>query len=448
MKLFNSKEDSLYLTRMQWTKVFTAFSIMIIALYIVAMVASLLGSKYFILNYQNSQMDRIQEWLVNYNLYPLVMDLFMTLEFTIVISFVLKKIPKIWYVLAFYTIPMILYYIMHLIFGEFPDIIRATYPFLFYLIIPIIQQCIDNRKDVYRPKFSWKKYGFCIVRLLIATAITFVLQIMIYVIKDGTFTLENKVMNLSAHFIYTLEYDIALSVILYTILLLYREKGDSKLWATSQDHGGSSQTSTKQSQKSLRKNLTKTQKRKIRLLYLRVYLTQICAFLLLMVLPFLLGKVLEFLVMYLAFAIARYLLGFKYSLHYKKESMCITVGVIVFGILSLAVPFFYVTLVLAITLGVSLAILLHLSYKYKGMFLFAQVAKPDKFALLYTFFDGNLEYRHVKQMCIYKGLNQEETKLICEYTEGNKISYIAWKNNYSVRMTIYKLDEAIAKLTK
>ena len=130
--------------------------------------------------------------------------------------------------------------------------------------------------------------------------------------------------------VYAVEYNLALAVILFTILLVYREKGARKLWTDTHSHGGSSQASKTQSQKSLqKKNLTKTQKRKIRLLYVRVYVTQICGFLLLMVLPFLLGKVLEFLVMYLAFAVVRYILGFNYSLHYKKESTCITVGVIV-----------------------------------------------------------------------------------------------------------------------
>ena len=196
------------------------------------------------------------------------------------------------------------------------------------------------------------------------------------------------------------------------------------------------------------KNLNPKQKNKLRLLYVKFYLTQLGAFILLMILPFLLGKVLEFLVMYLAFAITRYLLGFNYSLHYKKETICITVGVIVFGILSLAVPFFYVVLIMAIVLGITLAILLHLSYKYKGMWLFTQAAKPDKFALLYVFFDGDISYEHVKKICKYKGLDEFHTAIICEYTDGNKISYIAWKHNYSQRMTIYFLNEAIEQLTK
>lgn len=80
------------------------------------------------------------------------------------------------------------------------------------------------------------------------------------------------------------------------------------------------------------------------------------------------------------------------------------------------------------------------------MFLFSQISKPDKFALLYTYFDGNIESIYVKKMCVHKGLNQLQIEIIVDFIEGNKISYIAHKYNYSQRMIIYKLDEAIDKL--
>lgn len=441
MKLFNGKDDALYLTKKQWTKLFVAMSILTILLYIGAMVASLCGSKYFILNYQNTQMDRIETFLTQYNIYHLVMWFYSTVEYFIILTFVIKRIPKWYYILAFYGIAVIFYYTLHVGSAFF-----NIYPFIFYLTIPIIEQIKDNRKDVYRPKFSFKKYLICVLRVAIATVLTLILQAMILVIKSGSFNGQNNIMNLSATFIYAIEYDIALLVLLFSITLLSnREKGDSELC---QVPGGSSQTSKKQSQTSnTKKNLTKTQKNKIRILYLKTYLIQLGAFLLVMILPFLLGKVLEFLIMYLSFAVARYILGFNYSLHYKKETICITVGVIVFGILSLAVPFFYVNMILAITLGIALAILLHLSYKYKGFYLFNKVAKPDKFALLYVYFDSDISDIHIKKICNHKGLEPQQTHIICDFMKGNKLSYLAWKYNYSQRMFIYKLDEAIEKLT-
>lgn len=416
---------------------------MVLLLYSGAMIASLCGSKYFILNFHNDQLDHIESWFKQWGAYSLVGCAFLTLEFAIILSFILKRFASIYYLIAFYALAVII----AVIFPKIPSWFYSAYPFLFYFLVPIIQQLFDNRKSEYKVKFSWKKYAFCLVRLAIAVAVTLLLQAMILIIKAGYFDGQNHIMTLSTHFIYAIEYDIALSVILFTVLLAYKGKGDSKLWVTFHSLGGSSQTSKMQSQKSkVKKNLTKTQRSKITRLYVRVYFTQIGAFLLVMILPFLLGKVIEFLIMYLAFAVARYILGFHYSLHYKKESICITVGVIVFGILSLAVPFFYVVMILAITLGIALAILLHLSYKYKGMWLFTQAAKPDKFALLYVFFDGDMSEHNVKKMCRHKMLTEEQTQIIWEYAQANKISYIAWKHNYSQRMLIYKLDEAIDKL--
>ena len=442
MKLF--KEDSLYLTRKQWTKLFVAFSIMILVLYTAAMICSLCGSKYFILNYQNEQMDKIETFMRSHSLMPFINSVFLTIEFVAVLSFVLKKIPKWYYILAFYVLPLIPVYI----FKHLPSWYYTFHPFLFHLVIPIIEQLIDNHSGEITEKFSWKKYFDCLIRLAMAVLVVLILQAMILIIKAGYFDGVNHIQSLSAAFIYAIEYDIALSVILFTLVLLFdREKGDSKAWTTIHNHGSSSQTSMMPSQKSsIKKSLTKTQRNKIRLLYLKLYLSQLGAFLLVMVLPFLLGKVLEFLVMYVAFCIARYILGFKYSLHYKKESVCITVGIIVFGILSLAVPFFYIVLVIAISMGIGLAVLLHLSYKYKGFYLFAKMAKADRFALLYTYFDGDIEHHHVKVMCKHKGLDDFQAQIIAEFMDGNKMSYIAWKHNYSLRMMNYKIDEAIEKL--
>ena len=443
MKLI--KSDSPFLTKDQWRKVFTAMSIMTIALYIVAMVFSLCGSKYFILNYQNTQMDKIENFLHQYSLYPLIVNVFLTIEFTIILTFVLGKFPKFYYILIFYALPLLIHYLI----SPFPEIVHKIYPFAFYFVIPVIQQLIDNKHSEYNLKFSWKKYGFQMIRLAIAVTTTLLLQAMILIIKAGYFDGENHRLTLSGYFVYSMEYDIALLVILFTIsLYINREKGDSKVWTTGQDHGGSSQTSKTKSQKSLMmKNLTKTQRNKLRRLYAKVYLIQLGTFLVVMILPFLTGKVFEFLMMYLAFCVVRYILGFSYSLHFKKESLCAFVGAIVFGILTLAVPFFYVDVIIALVMGIGLAILLHLSYKYKAFYLFNKIAKPDKFAVLYVYFDGDLDKRKVINKCKMKNLTNDQCNLIADFTQGEKISYLAWKYNYSQRMLIYKLDEAIDKLT-
>jgi hypothetical protein len=388
-------------------------------------------------------MDKIESFMRTYNIFSLITIALTSLEFFIILSFILNKLASLFYVLIYYVLAVVI----TLVFPQQAFVISYFYPFLFYFSVPLIEQLLTNKEN--HLTFDWKKYFKQLLRLLIAVATTLSLQAMITVIKAGYFDGQNHVLSLSGYFIYTLEYEIALSVILFTVLLyINREKGDNKLWANGQDHGGSSQTSMTQSQKSLQKNLTKTQKNKLRMLYLKVYLIQLGTFAVVMILPFLTGKVFEFLVMYLSFCIVRYILGFKYSLHYKKESLCAFVGAIVFGILTLAVPFFYVDIICGIALGIGLAILLHLSYKYKSMWLFNSVAKPDKFATLYTFFDGNLDKDYVKMICYYRGLNKFQTELIIDFTRCEKLEYMAKHRNYSTRMLIYKLDEAIDKLIK
>lgn len=383
-------------------------------------------------------MDRIEAWFRERDIMAIITFAYTTIESTIFITFTLKKRPKWYHPLAFYVVLILLSFI-----------IRNDYPILFTLsqiVLSIIFIFIDCK--VTNHKIEWKYILFSLIRFAIAVLVTLVLQAMILVIKAGYFDGINHVMKLSAIFCYTLEYDIALSVLLFTIALyIDREKGDDKQWVTESHLGGSSQASKTQLPKSnTEKNLTKTQKNKIRLFYAKVYFIQLGTFLLVMVLPFLLGKVFEFLVMYLAFCVTRSILGFKYSLHYKKESLCATVGVVVFGVLSLVVPFFYVVLIIAVSLGVGLAVLLHLSYKYKGFYLFTKRAKPDKFAEISVIFDDDLSRRHVVSICLHRGLTKQEADLMAEFAAGNKKSYLAKKYNYSEKTIERTINECIDKL--
>lgn len=90
MKLLKDNE---FISRKKVKQLFLATSIMVLGLYVIAMICSLLGLKTFILNYQNSTMDKIEEFLHQYSLYPFASDVFLTIEFFIVLSFVLQKHP-------------------------------------------------------------------------------------------------------------------------------------------------------------------------------------------------------------------------------------------------------------------------------------------------------------------------------------------------------------------
>ena len=437
MKLF--KTESPFLEKHEWRKLLLATSIMVLVLYVVAMVFSLCGSDIFIVKYQNEQMDRIESFLRQNGIYSIAMWIFATIEFAIISSFVLMKRTRWYYVIPYLVIPIGIAFL------------RLGLPTAFYTVLTLVLYVVMLAVDSFalNKDNKWKKFGFGMIRLAISQVVSYGLQLMIYVIKAGYFDNSTHIMTLSAQFIYSIELDIALSVILFTIALyIDKGKGDSQQWTTYQAQSGFSQTSKTRSQRLFLKKLTKTQRNKLIWLYVRLYLIQILGFAIIMILPFLLGKVFEFLVMYLAFAIARYILGFKYSLHFKNEMLCITVGAVVFGILTLAVPFFYVEVIMAVLLGVGLAIFLHFSYKYRGWWLFAKMAKPDKFATLYVIFEGDLSENHILRTCKYKGLDDETSKIVFEYMEGYKLSYLAFRFNYSTKTMDRKLSDAIDILNK
>ena len=94
-------------------------------------------------------MDRIESWLTERQIMPALYLVFTTAEFGIVLSFILKKFPKWYYLLSFYAIRFALAWIA----GTLPEILNTLYPVLFHITIPLIDQLIECRK-VPEQKFS------------------------------------------------------------------------------------------------------------------------------------------------------------------------------------------------------------------------------------------------------------------------------------------------------
>lgn len=229
MKLF--REETPYLSKEKIRQLALAMTIITIGVYIIAATCSLLGSSYFILDFQSSRLDAIEKFFTDRGIMPMLNFVFSTIEFYIVLTFILGKFPRIWYPLAFYGIAVGLAFIVKL-----PSIVHTLYPFLFYFIIPII----EDRKH----------YKKALIRIVIAFICTIIFQALILMIKGGYFDGVNHIMNLASTFIYAIEYDIALSLTLYTASqYLDREKGDNNLWTIYQLRGGSSQTSRIKSSK-------------------------------------------------------------------------------------------------------------------------------------------------------------------------------------------------------
>lgn len=431
MKLFKPTSNEKYLTHEQWKKVFLAVSIITLSLYLIAMVCSLCGLDYFIFSYKNEWTDKVESFLREHYLYNCLTQAFNCVEYIIVSFFIMRTRPKWWCLLIYFALPITISFIPNI-----PPFVFTLINVLLTLILCLIQT-------------KFKEVASVLKRYCIALICVFLLEAIIYAIKSGTAAADNHILTLVSQLSYSLELDLALSVILLTIAMwTCKGKEREKSCQTFQDHGLSSQTSKKQSQKSKWKNLSKKTKRKLAFLYTKVWVIQLGGFILLMVLPFLFGKVFEFLFMYLCFAIVRYILGFKYSLHYNSEMLCISVGVIVFGFLTLFIPSFTIDLVLAVLLGMGLAILLHLSYKFKSRSKFMEKVDKDRFATLYVIFNGNLENDYIRKMSFHYGLSKLETDMVIDYANGEKISYMCYKYNYGKTRMNELLDSIIEKLAK
>ena len=438
MKLFKPTEDErFYIPIYKRKRILLASSVLIISLYVAAMICSLCGVNYFINTYQNEQMDSIQNFFVSHKIYPLLTWIFETIGFAIVYWFINKKAPKRYFILAHYALPV---GVSALGLG-LPSIFYTFFSVFLLLLFTFLRILIENKRVI------WKEFGFCCLRYLLVLAITYVLQVIIFTIKAGYFQFAKLSMNLSDYIVYSLEYDIALFVLLLTIKVFIEEK-EGIVWTTWAAHGGFSQISKKKSQKSKRKTLNQKTKRKLAWLYVRLWVTQLGGFLLVMILPFVFGKVLEFLIMYLCFCVVRYILGFKYSLHYKRETVCITTGVVVFGFLTLIVPSFQTDLVIGVLLGISLAILLHLSYRLKTANLFLIKVSRDRFAELYVVFNGRTEPEYINKMALHYGVDKDKINILIDYLNGEKLSYLSYKYNYSLRQINNILDEITDKVTK
>lgn len=432
MKLFKPKsKNEFFIPTSQWLKVGIAVSSMTLIVFIIAAICSACGVNIFIMNYQNETLNNIESFFKENKIYALIETRFLTVETTIGLFFICKSKRNILGAANLYAlIVMISAFNLNL-----PSIVYTLITTAFVFLVPLAIY-LANRT------YNYKKM---VIKALIYIGVTFVLEFLVSIIKSGGFNFSNPELPLSTYFIYHLEYELALIIILATLGLCIEEKGAIKSWITSQEVGGSSQTLRKNSQK--QKLLTKKQKNKIFFIYVKTYLLQFLTFGIVIILPFLVGKPLEFFLMYISFCLVRYILGFKYSLHFTKEIYCIITSVVTFGVITLVVPFFYINVIAALLFGSGLALILHFSYQYKSFKLFIFAANKDRYAELYVYFNGNTTDKYISTMGKHYGLNDLEVKLLIDYMNHEKLSYLAEKYNYSLIYINNLLDKIIDKIS-
>lgn len=424
----NTKQPIFFISKSRLTKILGYNLLLLVILYIIALILTFIGHNYFISQYNNDTLQIVEEKLTEWHLIYFLSSLFTCIESTIVQFFILRKKPK-WYVLLTIFIAFGLLQTFHLL----PNPAYAIILIGIYVLVPLLYK-----------EYRSKNYWHILIRIVVIMIITFILQYVIAVIRLNTIEIEQLTLPLSLVFIFNVEYYLALALIVAWLVLL--QEGVSKKW-TVLTHGGSSQISTTKSWKSnQKKNLTKKQKTKLRLLYARLFITQGLAFLFIMLFPIFIGKWTEFMVVYLSFAITRYILGFKKSLHFKREIICISVATVLFWLITLITPSFSILFIISIIYGIILAVVLHLSYRFKRLYLFKSVANKDRYAEFYMIMNADFSENKVKLYCNHFNLDETDSEILRLYLcEKSKISVIAYKFKITEMTVNRHLDDILEK---
>ena len=244
----------------------------------------------------------------------------------------------------------------------------------------------------------------------------------------------------SLFFYLNFEYDLALGLALgFLALLITREKGEKKC-KTSLDAGGSSMTSTNNSPKRAKntnnKFPPKLQKR-LRRIKAVTFATQFAAIIAISIFPAIIGKGTEYALMYVSFCATRIILGFRKSLHFKSEALCITTGALVFWGLTVLIPSTEAIIITSVAYGCGLALGFRLWWELHDLRLFRKATKRDRYAMLYCAFKGNPSPKHIKGIMRLRGYDDLDTRIITSYMQGLKVEAIAYDEGFA-RITVEK----------
>lgn len=90
------------ISKREWTKVLGANLALLLLTYSIALVFTLCGSDFFLLNFHNDNLNAIEETLRGWGVFALVQIAFETIEATLIVSYVSKWKIKFWVPLAIY----------------------------------------------------------------------------------------------------------------------------------------------------------------------------------------------------------------------------------------------------------------------------------------------------------------------------------------------------------
>ena len=302
---------------------------------------------------------------------------FATVEEMVMLCFVILRKPKWWWPLSYFALRLT----NNLIFMGVGVSTVPGWP-VYIINIGFIGVFIA---------FEKKKCLKPLLRFAIAMALSLGLNAMITLFRTKLTELGHIYTNIQ--FLYlSIEYDLALLLglgLLAFAIPWNKPKGGQQPCLTIGAAGGSSPTSMKKSPKSLptkNNGLSVAQVRKLRLLKARVVVLQTIALVFISLFPLLVGKPVEFALMYVCFCTTRLILGFNRSLHFKSEFMCISLGALTFWGLTFLTPSVEVSIIMSLTYGCALALGFRLYWELHDLIMYSRMAKTDRYAMLYVVF--------------------------------------------------------------
>ena len=418
------------ISKREWTRVLGVNLALLLAVYAVALICTLCGSDLFLLNFHSDNLQRIEETLRKWHMFPIVQTLFAMVEMTIMACYVAKAKPKWWYSLSYLGT----YIGINVLFTQ---IIGAVPPFMTFLLTAIF--VIGFVFVNWKPKEKWFIYLY---RFAICYAVTFILNegISLFRLKAGQLWLQ---LPNSIGFALNIEYDLALVLAFgfLTLLIPWKKKGGSEPCPTSRGAFGSSPNMPKPVQKSgktAKTDIPPQIKKRLRLLKAKFITIQTIGIIVIAALPWFTGRPVEFALVYVSFCLTRLILGFGRSLHFESEMVCLTSGALTFWGLTFLVPSAEVLVITSIVYGAGTALGFRLYWELHDLMMYKKATKTDRFAMLYVVFDGDCNPKHINGMMRSMGFsNKDDIKMVQLYMQREKVEYIADWMGYA-KITVEK----------
>lgn len=412
--------NPLGISKREWTKVLGVNLALLLIVYTIALITTLSGNDFFLLNFHSEDLARIETTLRGWGIYPLVQTAFSTVETTIIASYVAKTKPKWWYAVGYFGVFVALNLILTATIGFVPSWITLVLGFVTCLVAVLVKGR-DKRNILVSS-----------ARYLIALVVSLGLNEVIAIFRTKAASLWQKDIGNSWAFVLNIEYFLALALAFgFLTLLIPWEKGE-KQCQMSPIAGGSSPTLTKSSRKNslnAKQNLSNLPpriRRRLRWTKIKVISIQTIAIIVIAALPWFAGKPVEFSLVYASFCLTRVILGFNRSLHFKSELSCVVIGALCFWGLTYLSPSVEVSIILSLVYGAGLALGFRLYWELHDLLVYKRASKNDRYAMLFVVFKGNVEARHIRGVMLAKGYRDEdEIKIVQLYMQKEKVEWIA-----------------------